>query len=120
MRKKKGIRAERELVHMFNKMGWVACRIAGSGSSNYLSPDLIVAKEGRILAIESRTVNNTRIYINEEKRNHLKEFARRGGFEGWFAIRFDREGWFFVPTEDVKSKHTLEELKISGKKFEEV
>lgn len=120
MRKRKGIRAERELVHLFNEEGWVACRVAGSGSSTFLSPDLIVAKGGRILAIESRTVNDNKIYLNEEKRSQLKEFAKIGGFEGWFAIKFDREGWFFVPSEEIKSKHTLEELKLFGKKFNEI
>ena len=43
-RKSKGINAERELIRLFEDTNkWSACRVAGSGSSRYPSPDIIAA-----------------------------------------------------------------------------
>ena len=52
--KSKGINAERQLIHMFWSVKWTACRIAGSGSSKYPSPDIIAANRARKLAIEAK------------------------------------------------------------------
>lgn len=44
--KSKGINAEREIIHLFWSMpGWTACRVAGSGSMKYPSPDVIAGNE---------------------------------------------------------------------------
>jgi len=50
--KAKGSKGERELIKFFNESGWVAIRSAGSGSSQYPSPDILAGNAMRRLAIE--------------------------------------------------------------------
>ncbi|MDD5417805.1 MAG: Holliday junction resolvase Hjc, partial [Candidatus Nanoarchaeia archaeon] len=109
-RKAKGIRAERELVQMFWESEWAATRVAGSGNTKLPSTDIIAGKEGRTLAIECRTVNNDRIYIDNEKIQGMMEFTKKSGYEVWFAIKFNRKGWFFLPTHKMKNYLNLEHL----------
>jgi len=99
-RKTKGINAERELVHKLWAFGWSACRIAGSGSSHYPSPDVIAGKDCRSLAIECKTTKKTK-YLTKEEVNNLVSFAKIFGAEPWIGIRF-REGWFFLKPKDLK------------------
>ena len=67
--KSKGSNAERELIHMFWSKGFAAIRSAGSGSMKYPSPDLLVAKNNKILAIECKI---TKILQNILKREKLR------------------------------------------------
>ena len=55
--KKKGINAERELIHMFWAEKWAAIRVAGSGSSKYPSPDILAGNNLRKLAIECKAIS---------------------------------------------------------------
>ena len=99
--KKKGINAERELIHMFWKKGWAAVRVAGSGSSKYPSPDILAGNNLRKLAIECKSVSSDNKYISSEVVNHLGLFAIQFGSEPWIGIRFDNIGWFFLTLEDI-------------------
>lgn len=98
--KSKGNKTERELLHMFFSIGWVASRIAGSGSIPLPNPDLIAGKDGRILSIECKSGKGRR-YLTEKEINELKEFSSRLGAEAWIAARFDRSDWFFLKPEDL-------------------
>ncbi len=44
-RKSKGSAAERELIHKFWANSWGAIRVAGSGSSQFPSPDILVGSK---------------------------------------------------------------------------
>ena len=119
-RKAKGIRAERELVGMFWDSDWAATRVAGSGNTTLPSTDVIAGKNGRTLALECRTVNNDRIYIDKEKVNGMLEFTKKSGYEGWFAIKFDRKGWFFLPCHKIKNYMNLDHLEQNAKSFKDL
>ena len=102
MSKSKGSRTERELIHLFYEAGWGSCRMAGSGSTTLPSPDIIAGKPGRFLAIECKSGKNTHIrYIKEEQIKELNEFSSRFGAESFLAVRFDREGWYFLKPEQL-------------------
>ena len=119
-RKSKGIRAERELVQMFWENSWAATRVAGSGNTKFPSTDIIAGKEGRTLAIECRTVNNNKIYVDDNKIKGMVEFIKQSGYEGWFAIKFNRKGWFFIPVHEMKNYINLQHLIENAKSFNDL
>ncbi len=125
-RKSKGINAERELLHKFwGKENWCAIRVAGSGSMKYPSPDLLVSNKLRRLAIECKTSKDERKYLTEEDVQELKQFINFFGGEPWFAVKFDRDEWFFISLEDLERSGknyviTKELLRQKGLTFEEI
>lgn len=104
--KKKGSNAERELVHMFWECGFAPVRVAGSGSTQIPSADLIVGKSGKTLIIECKSSKNDKIYIDKDRVEEFKEFGSRFGGEMWIAVRFNRKEWRFL---------TLSQIRDSGK-----
>ncbi len=96
MSKKKGTRAERELLHMFWSQKFGVIRAAGSGSIPLPNPDILVGKNKRCLAIECKSLNKGSKFFPKEEISQLNEFSKRFGAEPWLAIRFDREGWYFI------------------------
>ena len=100
--KAKGTVAERELIAMFWKNGWSAMRAAGSGSTQFPSPDVIAGNAQRYLAIECKSVGCANKYFPPEELAQLEEFARGFGAEPWIGIRFSGKKWFFVNPEDMK------------------
>ena len=103
--KTKGINAERELIHLFwQTKDWVACRIAGSGSSQYPSADVLATNKLRRLAIECKTSGDKSRYLTKEEVKQLKEFSKLFNAEPWIAVKFDRHDWFFLSLDDLKEK----------------
>lgn len=100
MSKKKGTRAERELLHLFWDNGFAVTRTAGSGSITIPSCDLLAGKNGKTLAVECKFIKNS-IYIKEERINELREFSEKFGAEPWFGIKVMNKGWFFLPLEKI-------------------
>jgi len=107
-RKSKGINAERELIHLFWKYKWAACRVAGSGSSRYPSPDVLAGNGARQLAIECKASKNSSKYLTSKEIMELREFSILYGAEAWVGIRFDKMEWYFL---------ALDELKKTGKSY---
>ncbi len=101
MSKRKGTNAERELVRTFWKNGWAAVRVAGSGSSHYPSPDILVGREGRRLAIEAKITVDDKKYFPQDEINQLKYFANTFGAEAWIAVKFIGILWVFFSLEDL-------------------
>lgn len=99
--KKKGINAERELIHMFWDKGWAAIRVAGSGSSRYPCPDVLAGNNIRKLAIECKAVSGANKYLPLEEISQLKSFSDSFGAEPWIGVRFDNTGWFFLSLDDI-------------------
>lgn len=124
-RKSKGINAERDLVHRFNKAGWVSARIAGSGSMKYPSPDVIAGNNLKKLVIECKTISSESKYLTKEEIDELNLFADTFGAEPWIAIKFNKEDWLFLNIEDLKKSEksysiTLKEARLKGVLFEEL
>lgn len=124
-RKSKGIDAERDLVHKFNLAGWVASRIAGSGSTKYPAPDVIAGNNLRRMVIECKTTKDTSKYLTRKEVDELVLFADTFGAEPWVAVRFAREEWLFLTIEDLKLTDksyciTLQQARLKGILFEEL
>ena len=99
--KSKGINGERDLVHQFWALGLACQRSAGSGSSRFPSPDLIVGNKTRKLAIECKITKETKKYFTNEEIEALKEFSDIFGAEPWIAVKFKKTDWFFLTLEDL-------------------
>ena len=106
--KSKGINAERELIKLLWKEGWMPIRIAGSGSSPLPCPDILAGKDNRHLAIECKSSKNDNIYLDRIEIEELVEFSHRFGAEAWIGARFNNEDWYFF---------TPEKLKFTGKNY---
>ena len=114
--KSKGINAERELVHMFWAKDWACLRIAGSGSSRYPSPDLLVGNKLRRLAVECKTTKEKSKYFDKERVSALRKFADVFGAEPWVAVKFKGYEWYFVSLEDLKDTGNGFSLNVDGAK----
>jgi len=123
--KSKGINAERDLIHKFWSENIPAVRIAGSGSSKYPSPDILVGTRKRKFAIEVKITKEDKKYLTKEEVKALKKFADLFGAEPWIAIKFKCAEWIFLPISEVEEteKCFLIEKEMSEKKgvlFEEL
>lgn len=125
-RKSKGTRAERELIHLFWNSGWTAVRVAGSGSMQFPSPDIIAGNAARKLAIECKATKEITHYTSGEQVENLKKFCRLSGSEGWLGIRFDNMKWYFLSLEDLNETEgnnysiSIELAKRRGLSFEQL
>jgi len=99
--KRKGINAERELIHLFWGNNWAACRVAGSGSVRYPTPDIIASNLKRRLGIECKVTKDSHKYIPKKEIYQLKEFAKIFGCEPWIGVKLNKTQWFFLSVEDL-------------------
>ena len=106
-RKAKGTKGERELVKFFNESGWSCIRVAGSGSSQYPSPDILAGNAVRRVAIECKVTKDHKKYFPEDELEQLRIFAARFGAEGWIGLRFAGEPWYFLLIEDLEKTGNL-------------
>jgi Holliday junction resolvase len=124
--KSRGINAERDLIHKFWESGWAAMRAAGSGSSQYPSPDLVASNNVRKLAIECKLTVDERKYFTSQEVKELVYFSQKFGAEPWLAVKFVRKPWYFFTVEcmtETKGGNflvTLEQAESRGIEFEEL
>lgn len=105
--KAKGSQGERELVGLFNQAGWACLRAAGSGSSQYPSPDILAANAIRRLAIECKVTKDKKKYFPKEEISQLKTFSQKFGAESWIGVKFKQEPWYFLLLEDLEKTGNL-------------
>ena len=122
--KSKGINAERELVHKFWAHGWACILVAGSGSSRYPSPDLLVGNARRKLAIECKVTSEHSKYFDKEEIADLKVFSTTFGAESWIAVKMERQ-WSFLNLEDLRETPAgfvanKDIISLKGLSFEEL
>ena len=121
--KAKGSKAERELLEILTKNGWRAARVAGSGVNDNSPCDLIAAKLGRRgYVIEAKSSKKSTIYITKEQISDFVLFSQIMGVSPAVALRFNREGWFFIHPNQLKDtgKYFAVSLKMAkqdGKRF---
>lgn len=121
--KEKGSKAERELYDMFVANGFRAVRVAGSGMMENTACDLIAGKKGeRKYAIEVKSSKTPVKYITKEQISDFMVFSEIFGLIPVVALRFNREGWFFIsPAQlrDVGKNFALniEDARKNGKRF---
>lgn len=102
MSKKRGIAAERELLHLLWKRGFAVARVAGSGSVPEPSCDLLAGNGSAKYAIECKMSGNGTKYITKAQMDDFVAFSERFGLKPLIAIKFLRKGWFFLSPEELK------------------
>lgn len=121
--KAKGSKAERELLDILTQNGWRAARVAGSGVNDNSPCDLFAAKLGkRGFVIEAKSSKKSNIYITKEQISDFVLFSQMIGLSPVIALRFNREGWFFINPNQLKDTGkywavSLETAKTEGKRF---
>ena len=123
--KDKGANAERELLHMLSENGFAVVRIAGSGMIKETSADLIAGNAFKMFAIECKTCKDKKRYLEKQQIKDLKEFARKFGFPPIIAVKFNRQGWWFIEPEKLEDVGknlaiSFEDIKQKGMSFDEL
>lgn len=102
--RKKGIRAERDLLEKLWSLGIGAVRIAGSGVSTHPSTDIVAGFKGRITVIEVKVSSKETIYIPPEEVRSISSLAEVLGADPWLAVKFtsDRRGFYMLRLDEAK------------------
>jgi holliday junction resolvase Hjr len=100
-RKSKGSTAERSLMHKLWANGWACVRAAGSGSTQFPCPDLIVGNGTKRLALEVKATKDDKKYFPKEEIHNLKYFATKFGAEPYVVIKWDRKDFYFIHISDL-------------------
>lgn len=110
--KAKGSKVERELFQMFIENNYRAVRVAGSGTMEYADCDLLAGRAGgKKFCIEVKSSKKPVKYIDKKQISNFITFSEIFGLNPVIAIRFNRDGWFFI--NPLKQKI----LEDSGKNF---
>ena len=102
MSKRKGNRAERELIDILWASKYAAVRAAGSGVSRFYCPDIIASKGSKVFAIECKSTKKKTKYIDSQQALELQKFAEIFGAVPLIALRMDKQGWYFFHIEDLE------------------
>ena len=97
---RKGYMGERELVHLLHNKGYMVVRTPRSGRINLASPDIIAAKDGKLIVIECKSRSDA-FKIPFEQLEELKEWVTKANAQAYVAWKIARQGWFFLKLEDV-------------------
>lgn len=120
--KSKGANAERELYNMFVDNCFRAVRVAGSGVMENASCDLIAGNSKGKYSIECKSCKGKYKYITKEQISDFVVFSEIFGLTPIIAVRFNREGWFFLSPQDLEDTGkyfsvSLELARKKGKRF---
>jgi len=121
--KAKGSNAERELLLMMFKEGFGVSRVAGSGSSQLPTPDIIACRKGSCVAIECKTKSGEYLNIRSEQVEELKIWEGMASFPAYVAWRLGKNKWYFISYKDLnktKKAYSIkkEEILEKGMDFE--
>ena len=120
--KQKGSKTERELYQMFVDNNFRAVRVAGSGAMINTACDLIAGKKGQKYCIEVKSSKKPSKYISKQQIEEFMIFSEIFGLKPIIAVRFNREGWFFLSPKQMKNSGknwciTLDSARVKGKRF---
>jgi len=120
--KEKGANVERELYQIFIDNNWRAVRVAGSGMMENTACDLIAGKKGKKFCIEVKSSKKPYKYISKKQIEEFIIFSQIIGLKPILAVRFNREGWFFIKPEKLEDAGknfsiSLEQARKKGKRF---
>ncbi|MBI4019177.1 MAG: hypothetical protein HY364_02890 [Candidatus Aenigmarchaeota archaeon] len=109
----KGYRAERDMVHELARRGFVAIRAPHSGSIGLASPDVIAAKNGKLIVLECKSREEA-FTVPPEQLEELKKWQEVAPAHAYIAWKLNRKGWTFLRLDDVAAN-----AGHIGKKFAE-
>src|SRR3989344_2461624 len=96
----KGYRSERSLVYLLAGLGYMAVRTPRSGRISLASPDIIAAKNGRLIVIECKAREEA-FKIDNDQLGELHEWEKIGGAKAYVAWKVSRKEWKFLHLNDV-------------------
>lgn len=97
---RKGYSAELSLTHTLSKMGYMTIRAPRSGRIGLDSPDVIAAKDGRLIVIECKSRMNA-FTIPMEQLMQLEAWITKAKASAYIGCKIHRKGWKFLRYEDV-------------------
>jgi len=103
----KGANFERTLVRAFWDNDFAALRAAGSGSAPFPIPDIIAAKDDRVIILECKTTAKDSFRLDKQDVQKLKIFREKANCEAYIAVKFNNIKPRFFPLD------LLSGLKIS-------
>jgi Holliday junction resolvase len=121
--KAKGTRCENELYDLFIQAGYKCIRTAGSGTKSESNADLIAGKKGeRKYCVEVKSSKSPNKYISKEQIEDFMIFSEIFGLTPVVALRFNREGWFFISPKELEDSGknwvvSLDYVKKKGLRF---
>jgi len=120
--KEKGANAERELYQMFIDNSFRAVRVAGSGMMENTSCDLIAGKPGKKFCVECKASKSLNKYITKKQIEEFMIFSEMFGLEPVIAIKFNRQGWYFLSPLNLEDSGknwalSLDRAREKGKRF---
>jgi len=123
--KEKGANAERELLKMFSENAFRAVRVAGSGLADESPCDLIAGKKGKKFCIEVKSSKAKKKYLSKQQIEDFLVFSEMFGMNPLIAVRFNREGWFFLEPQHLETTGkglaiSLDDVREKGKRFGQV
>jgi len=100
----KGAKGENELIELLDEQGYACVRAAGSGTTPRESPDILVGKDGHVIAIEvKRWGKDSKYgYLDKDEVEDLIYFADSFGADYYIAFRFDYCDWIFAKKNEMK------------------
>ena len=94
---RKGYVFEREVKLKLEKDGWRVIRSAGSKI-----PDLIAAKDGKIIIVECKVSEHKTIYLRDSEVKEIKEIAKSFNGDAVYAIKYKGKTIFADVSELIK------------------
>lgn len=85
----KGYRFEREVKEKLEKDGWFVIRSAGSKK-----PDLIAAKNKKVVVIECKVSKNPVLYLQKKEVERLRKVASNFNADAMYAVKYKRKIYF--------------------------
>lgn len=122
--KKKGNRAENELMHILMDAGYSAIRAAGSGTGSPC-PDILAFRGVDQYGFECKSVENPNLQLRKEQIKDLIAWQENTNITAYIAWRLRGGEWLFVRTAYLKENEKayslrLEDAKKFGIRLEEI
>ncbi len=86
----KGYKLERKVKDMLERDGWYVVRSAGSKK-----PDLIAAKDGKIVVIECKATSKETLYLDKEEVKNLVDVSKHFNAQPMYAVKYNGKIYFF-------------------------
>lgn len=100
----KGYKGELELVHTLSELGYMVIRAPRSGRINLASPDVIAAKNGKLIVVECKSCRNA-FTVEKDQLDQLAEWKDKAGAVPYIGWKMHRKGWVFFDLETVRKNN---------------
>ena len=116
---RKGYVAELSLVHTLSTLGYMVVRTPRSGRIGLASPDVIAAKDGKLIVIECKS-REAAFKIEKEGLDQLLTWQNKAGAKAYIAWKLSRKGWKFLHLHDVVANNGNVGKKFTAEKGIEI